>query len=222
MATIVAAEIAQDKVFTFRIVPGTLEQFRESLAEGGPRITCFEGSLTLVSPGETHETSDRRLGLLIIAICEALKIPISPLGATYHGMAGDTGYEPDESYYVQSHGTASAGQVPDLAIEVVVTNPATKALASGELLGIPEMWVWDVPRHVLTFHHLVQRGRGKGTYRHHQQSLAFPFLTPAAVLGRVGERVDAATFDAGAFSTRNRAWAKRVLLPLHRESRKNG
>ena len=82
-----------------------------------------------------------------------------PLGA------GDTAYEADAAYYIQSHGRAKEDQPPDLAIEIVVSHPATKALRAGAFLKIPELWVLDIPRHRLTFYHLATRGKHKGTYR---------------------------------------------------------
>ena len=44
-----------DTVVSFRIRPGTLAQFLGSLDESGPKLTCLEGSVTLVSPGRSHE-----------------------------------------------------------------------------------------------------------------------------------------------------------------------
>ena len=60
MATTLALPFTPDKVIDFHIMPGTLGLLRESMAEGGPRIKCYEGSVTLVSPGETHESSGER------------------------------------------------------------------------------------------------------------------------------------------------------------------
>ena len=68
-----------------------------------------------------------------------------PLGA------GDTAYEADAAYYIQSYGDTRRNQPPDLAIEVVVSHPATKALRAGAMLKIPEFWVLDLPKHKLRF-----------------------------------------------------------------------
>ena len=57
MAPVLIPAIAPDTVMTFEINPGTLLQFLELRAEGGPRLKCFEGSVTLVSPGMPHETA---------------------------------------------------------------------------------------------------------------------------------------------------------------------
>src|SRR5438067_10039642 len=101
MAATAVKTFTPDTVVEIQLRPGTLEAFRESLAEGGPRIKCYKGSLTFVFPGETHGKSESRLGQLIVAVCMAVKIPLSALSSTYFGLPGggkDSGFEPDESY----------------------------------------------------------------------------------------------------------------------------
>jgi Uma2 family endonuclease len=215
MTTTLATMITPDKVMTFEILPGTLDQFLATIAEGGPRLKCYEGSVTLVSPGKPHERSGRRLANLILAICLELRIQHTALVSTAWVLpkgARDTAYESDESYYIQSHGTAEEDQVPDLAIEIVVSHPEKKALLCGAVLGIPEMWVMDIPHHRLTFYHLARRGKNKGTYQGHSRSRAFPLLTSGEVL----ERLDDPTADDSEFHENCRAWAKQVLLPRRR------
>ena len=212
MPPALAETIAPDIVLSFEINPGTLVQFLETRAEGGPRLKCFEGSVTLVSPGMPHEVAGARLFILILAICHALRIKYSPLASTTWKLplgAGDTAYEADAAYYIQSHGRAKVGQPPDLAIEIVVSHPATKALRAGALLKVPELWVFDIPRHRLTVHHLATRGEHKGTYRPKARSRAFPVLTSAEVL----ERLDDPESDAATFDENCRDWARRVLVP---------
>ncbi len=204
--------IAPDAVVSFEINPGTLLQFLEARAEKGPRLKCFEGGVTLVSPGMPHESKGYRLDLLILAICLELRIKYMGLASTTWTLPlglGDTAYEADSAFYIQSHGRAKAGQPPDLAIEVVVSNPATKALRAGAFLKIPELWVLDIPRHRLTFHHLAMRGEHKGTYRPKARSRAFPFLASDEVL----ERLEDPETDAATFHENCRDWARRVLVP---------
>ena len=211
MASILAPTITPDRVMSFHIRPGTLPQLLETRAEGGPLLKCFEGSATLVSPGKSHESKGHRLDRLIMIICMELGIEHKALGSTTWALplgSGDTAYEPDEAYYIQSQGTAKPNQVPDLAVEVVVTNPERKALLAGAFLGIPEMWVLDIPRHCLTFYHLATRGKHKGTYRPHPRSRAFPMLISAEVLVRLEDPVTGDT----AFCENCRAWARRVLV----------
>jgi len=212
MASTLAHTIAPDSVLSFDINPGTLLQLLEARAETGPRLKCFEGSVTLVSPGKSHENAGVRLSFVIMAICFALRIKVKSLKSETWKLppgAGDTAYEADASFHIQSYGRAKEGQVPDLAVEVVVSNPATKALRAGAILGIPELWVLDFPQRRLTFHHLATRGKHMGTYRPHPRSRAFPFLTPADVLGRLDDPEE----EDNAFLENCRAWAARVLAP---------
>lgn len=215
MASTLAQTIAPDSVISFEINPGTLLQFLEARAESGPRLKCLEGSVTLVSPGMPHEVAGERLSILILAICLELRIRYSPLASTTWKLPfgiGDTAYEADAAYYIQSHGRAREDQPPDLAVEIVVSHPATKALRAGASLKIPEMWVLDLPRHRLTFHHLATRGEHKGTYRPRARSRALPFLSSAEVL----ERLDDPEDDAATFHENCRDWARRVLVPRRR------
>jgi len=212
MLAMLGTTIEPDHVVSFEINPGTLLQLLEARAESGPRLKCFEGSVTLVSPGISHETKGSRLFLLIFAVCIEFRIKLTSLASTTWFLpegVGDTAYEADAAYYIQSHGMAKEGQSPDLAIEVVVTNPETKALRAGASLNIPELWVLDLPRHRLMFHHLAASGKLKGTYRPRARSRAFPFLTSAEVL----ERLDDPEADDVAFHENCRAWARRVLVP---------
>jgi Uma2 family endonuclease len=212
MASTLAPTISPDMVISFEINPGTLLQLLETRAENGPRLKCFEGSVTLVSPGRSHETMGRRLDYLILAVCLELDIKLTGLESTTWNLpsgAGDTAYEADRAYYVQSCGTEKRHQPPDLAIEVVVSNPETKALRAGAFLKIPEMWVLDIPRQRFTFYHLATRGKHKGTYRPQPRSRAFPVLWSAEVL----ERLDDPETDDPAYLQNCQAWVRHILVP---------
>lgn len=215
MASTHARRMTDEMVVTFQVRPGMFGQFLSAREEGGPLLKCVDGSVTLVSPGKPHESMGRRLMSLIMAVCLELGIKHTALGSTTWTLpdwSGGTAYEPDESYYVQSHGIAGEEQVPDLAIEIVVTHPAKKALLAGAALGIPELWVLDIPRHRLTFHHMVMRGRNKGSYQTKGVSLAFPLVRPDEVL----ERLDDPEPDDTAFHQNCRVWARDVLSPRAR------
>ena len=212
MSATLTTTIAPDTVISFEINPGTLLQFLETRPEGKPRLKCYQGSVTLVSPGKPHETAGFRLTSLVLAVCLELRIKHTALSSTTWKLpfgAGDTAYEADQAYYVQSHGTATDRQPPDLAVEIVVTNPERKALLAGACLGIPELWVLDVSRHCLTIYHLTTRGKNKGTYRAKPTSRTFPFLRPDELL----ERLDDPEPDDTAFHENCRAWARKVLVP---------
>lgn len=212
MASALAPTIEPDVVISFEINPGTLLQFLDTRAEGGPRLKCFEGSVTLVSPGMPHESKGTRLDYLILAVGLELGIRYTGLASTTWTLpfgAGDTAYEADKAYYIQSFGTETENHPPDLAIEVVVSHSEKKALRAGAFLKIPEMWVLDLHHHRLTFYHLAVGGKAKGTYRPRPRSRAFPVVTSAEIL----ERLDDPETDDVAFHERCRAWARDVLVP---------
>ena len=212
MASILTKTITPDSVMSFDINPGTLHQFLDARAENGPRLKCVEGSVTLVSPSRPHESAGRRLEFLILAVCSELGIGYDVLGSTTWKLpfgSGDTAYEPDAAYYVQSFGLNEENQPPDLAVEVVVTHSERKALLAGALLKIPEVWVLDILRHRLSFFHLATRGKNQGTYQAKTTSLAFPFLRPDELL----ERLDDPAANVTVFHENCREWARRVLVP---------
>ena len=207
-----ATTITPDTVIHFDINPGTLLQFLEARAESGPRLTCVEGDVTLVASGMTHGKSVARINDVVLAVCQELRIKLANVGRTtwtLPGGFGDTAYEADASYFIQSYGTEEEFQPPDLTIEVVVSHSEKKALRAGAFLKIPEMWVFDMPRHRLTFYQLAARGKQKGTYRAQPRSRAFPVMASAEVL----ERLDDPETDSIAFHENCRGWARQVLVP---------
>src|SRR3954452_13421369 len=108
MASTAAPMIAPDTVLSFEINPGTLLQFLQTRAEGGPRLKCFEGSVTLVSPGMPHEVAAKRIASLVLAVVLEQTIKPSALASTTWTLpfgAGDPGYEADRAYYIQNQGT---------------------------------------------------------------------------------------------------------------------
>ena len=215
MASIILPRITPDALDSLEINPGTLLRFLETRPEGGPRLKCYQGSVALVSPGKPHEKAGGRLASLVLAVCLELRIKHSALGSTTWTLpfgAGDTAYEADLAYDFRGQGEAEDRRAPDLAVEIVVSNPERKALLAGAALGIAELWVLDLPRHRLTFHLMTTRGKNKGTFRAKPTSRAFPDLTSAEVLGRLDDPEP----DDTAFHESCRAWARKVLFPRER------
>jgi hypothetical protein len=222
MAWTLAASYAPDNVVTLHVVSDSLGHYLDmvgGVVEGNPLLKCgADGRMTLVSPGRTHEQADRRLGILVVAVCSVLEVPFSADGSTLYPIPGTGhGYIPDESYYIQHHdevadATTTSAIPPDLVIEIVVSHPAADALADCALLGVPEVWVWDVPREILEFHLLVTRGKNKGRYVPGSRSRALPTLDASDVFARLGDP----TTDAGRFDRNCRAWAEQVLVPRRR------
>lgn len=210
MAVATAAE--PDVVMHLRLVPGTYPAFRDALGEGGPRLKCYKGGVTLVAPKEAHETAGERIDTLVKTVCLEFRVALKPLRSTTWDAptaADDTGYEADLSYYVQSFGKAGEGHRPDLAVEVLNTGRDTRARECAQALKIPELWVYDVRRRRMVFLGLVRAGKGKGTYRELPRSRALPWLTPGDVADRLSDPAE----DATAFHEDCRRWAREVLRP---------
>ncbi len=202
------AEIVPDAVVSFDLRPGTLDQFLRTRSEKGPRLTCVEGSVTLVSPGRSHEVMARRLDLLVLAVCAEVPVRVLGLESSTWSLpagTGDTAYEADKAYVFARRCEEPDPKRPDLAIEVVVSHPETKALRAAAVIGIPELWVLDLNREHLAFYRLEPaEGLEARTYVRVDRSQIFGFLSPSDVLDRL-ERFDQ---DDVAFMDACRTWAR--------------
>ena len=102
------------------------------------RIAYLEGVLELMSPSRDHETVKKKLARLVEAYSEELDIPLEGYGSwTLKREEEERGAEPDECYSI-----GPAGEVPDLAIEVIWTSGGLDKLEIYRRLGVREVWVW--------------------------------------------------------------------------------
>jgi Uma2 family endonuclease len=127
------------------LMPGTynwqeLEALEALLAASpGLRITYLDGSIELMTLGESHEQIKSLIGMFLEAYFVASGIEFIPVGsATRRGEAKGTSFEPDESYYL---GTKKEN--PDLAIEVILTSGNLAKLEKYRRFQIPEVWLWE-------------------------------------------------------------------------------
>ncbi len=102
------------------------------------RIAYLEGALELMSPSRDHETLKKKLARLVEAYAGELGIELEGYGSwTLKRREVERGAEPDECYSI-----GPAGDVPDLAIEVIWTSGGLDKLEICRLLGVREVWVW--------------------------------------------------------------------------------
>src|SRR5262249_31118662 len=142
-------------------------------------------------------------------------------GSTLFRKPGeDKGIEPDKSYYVGNEEAVrgrdpldlDVDPPPDLVVEVVVSHGPEKSLAFCREVGVPEVWIYDVPERRLVFMRWKRTGRRGGSYSPSDTSLTFPFLTVD----------DAARWltdddpDDGSFDRKLRKWVKAELRPRFR------
>lgn len=114
----------------------------------GPRMTYLRGELELMSPSRTHEWIKTTLARLLEAWATERRLPLAGFGSwTIRSAPRERGLEPDECYALSERHDR-----PDLAIEVIWTNPAIDKLEVYRGLGVPEVWLWEDDRirvHVL-------------------------------------------------------------------------
>ena len=116
------------------------EQFLDSLGDSATYRTIYlEGVLEIMSPSRCHEVSTENIGRLLEVYLEAAEIDFWGLGSTtLRGQEGKAGKEPDECYCLRTD-----KELPDLAIEVIITSGNIKILEVYRRLGIKEIWLWQ-------------------------------------------------------------------------------
>lgn len=100
------------------------------------RVTYLDGVIELVSPSRSHERYKTIIGSLLEAYFQENRIRYFPLGSTtFRKPVKKGGTEPEESYCI---GTEK--ELPDLAIEIIVTSGGVDKLKVYQILGIKEIW----------------------------------------------------------------------------------
>lgn len=111
-------------------------------------VHYLDGVLEIVSPSRRHESAKTRIGDLLFIYFLETDTDYFPMGSTTLRQENqNAGSEPDESYCIGSN-----KEIPDLAIEVIVTSGGINRLALYQRLGIPEVWFWQNGR--LSLYHL--------------------------------------------------------------------
>ncbi|MBP0030593.1 Uma2 family endonuclease [Roseofilum sp. Guam] len=106
---------------------------------GGYRVTYLDGVLEIMSTSRRHETDKTRIGNLLELYFLEADIEYFTFGSTTLKQEEQrAGLEADEGY---CFGTDK--DVPDLAIEVVVTSGGIPKLEVYRRLQVPEVWFWQ-------------------------------------------------------------------------------
>lgn len=105
----------------------------------GIYLTYSEGTLEIMAPGQRHEYSKENLGILLEAYFLEFGIRFYSIGSkTLRSELVKKGIEPDKSYCIGTN-----KEIPDLAIEIVVTSGGINSLEIYADLGVPEVWFWE-------------------------------------------------------------------------------
>jgi Uma2 family endonuclease len=146
--------VPAERRFVLHNVPWwTYVMLRDGLDDAGVKMTYLEGTLELMSPSTQHEEAKKIIARLIEAWATERRVDLRGFGgATFRREAKERGLEPDECYKL---GKLGDDEVPDIAIEVIVSNPLLDKLEVYAGLGVPEVWVWRPSTQRLAVHRLV-------------------------------------------------------------------
>ncbi|MGK7888245.1 MAG: Uma2 family endonuclease [Leptolyngbyaceae cyanobacterium] len=119
---------------------GQYETLRSDLGDRSAyRIYFLDGVLEILAPSRKHERGKTQLGHLLELYFLETDTEYVPMGSTtLRNPVQQAGGEPDESYCI---GTDK--DVPDLAIEVIVTSGSINRLELYRRLGVREVWFWQ-------------------------------------------------------------------------------
>jgi len=115
---------------------------REALDMPGLRMTYCEGMLELMSPSFGHGVDTKAIARLIEFYGFLLRMRLNGYrSTTFRREAQQRGVEPDECYCVGR--AMTEGEFPDIALEVVRTNPLLDKLTVYAGFGVREVWVFQ-------------------------------------------------------------------------------
>jgi len=126
----------------------------ETLAASGShaRLTYLCGALEIMTDSRDHESLKKLLARLLEAWADESGVDLEGFGSTtFRKEAQERGLEPDECYCV-----GEMVDVPDIAIEIVISSGLLDKLEVYRGLGVLEVWVFE--RGVLTVYRLGTEG----------------------------------------------------------------
>lgn len=108
------------------------------LKDSKARLTYLDGILEIMTPSPEHEEYKTTIGYL-------LEVYLRFIGIRFYGRGGYTlgsrelgvRGEPDESYNLETK-----KEIPDIAIEVVLTSGGVDKLEKYRRWGVPEVWFY--------------------------------------------------------------------------------
>ena len=121
----------------------------------GMRVTYDKGRLEIMSPSPKHETIKIFVDHLVAAFCEEMGLAMENLGSTtYKRKRDEQGAEPDVCFYVtnleqiigKDEVNPDSGPLPDVAVEIDITNSSATKLEIYAAFGIPEVWRYHQQR----------------------------------------------------------------------------
>lgn len=117
------------------------ESLLSTLSEDFPalRMSYLRGTLEIMTNSPLHEELKTLIGMLIEAYFQETRTRFHAIGsATFRSLSQQRGLEPDECYCI-----GEKKEIPDLAIEIVLSSGVVDKLSIYQGLGVAEVWVWE-------------------------------------------------------------------------------
>lgn len=132
------SEPEEPRVLLHDVPWSTYIMLSDSVDSPNVHMTYLEGQLEIMTKSTRHEVNKTQIARLVELFCLERDIPLYGYGeTTIRRKAKKRGLEPDEWYC-----RGEERWPPDIALEVVVTNPLIDKLEVYRGLGIREVWVW--------------------------------------------------------------------------------
>jgi Uma2 family endonuclease len=145
--------LAEQRLVLYGVSWQQYETLRQILAEvPGTRMTYLDGTLEIMTPSPEHEDRKTTIGDLLSVYLTQKRIRFYHRGSpTLKNQDTARGKEPDDSFNLETK-----KDVPDIAIEVIVSSGSLDILAVYQGLGVPEVWLWK--NNQLSIYHLRSQG----------------------------------------------------------------
>jgi len=171
--------IEDQRIILYDVAWEQYEQLSQTFVDSFPRMTYLEGTLEIVmTTSPEHERLKKIIARLLEAYAEEKDINLNGYGnATFRKQAVKRGAEPDECYCI-----GELNEVPDIAIEIVLTSGGIDKLEVYRGLGVKEVWFWENQQ--FYFYYLSEIG---ARYTQSDRSVLIPDLDPVLLASFVSE-----------------------------------
>lgn len=133
-------EDADQRVVIHGVPWRTYIAIRELLDSRGLRMSYLEGTLELMTPSTRHELRSKIISRFLELFTLERDLPLNGYGtSTFRSEARRCGLEPDECYVLGGE----LRELPDLALEVIVTSGGLDKLPIYAGLGVREVWFFQ-------------------------------------------------------------------------------
>ncbi|ACK70459.1 protein of unknown function DUF820 [Gloeothece citriformis PCC 7424] len=148
--------ITEQRIILHGVTWQQYETIRTALDQvPGAKMIYLDGILEIMTPSPEHEYKKSTIGELLSVYLREKKIRFYRCGSpTLKRELTKRGKEPDESYNI-----ATKKEIPDIAIEVIISSGSLDILSIYQGLGVPEVWLWQ--QNQLSIYHLREQGYEK-------------------------------------------------------------